>query len=51
VCSSDLVRIDTRSGHGSGKPVDKQIEEWADMWAFIGAHTGLVLPEGYGDSD
>ncbi len=36
-----LIRIETRAGHGSGKPTDKIIEEYADMWAFIAAHTGL----------
>lgn len=44
-----LIRIETRAGHGSGKPTDKIIEEFADMWAFIGYHTGLELPEGYGE--
>jgi prolyl oligopeptidase len=29
-----LVRIETRAGHGAGKPVSKQIEEVADLWAF-----------------
>ena len=29
-----LVRVETRAGHGAGKPVDKVIEETADMWAF-----------------
>ena len=37
-----LIRIETRAGHGSGKPTDKIIEEIADMWAFIGFHTGLT---------
>ena len=36
-----LIRIETRAGHGSGKPTDKIIEEYADMWAFIARHTGL----------
>jgi prolyl oligopeptidase len=36
-----LIRIETRAGHGSGKPTDKIIEEYADMWAFIAQHTGL----------
>ncbi|HEX2764320.1 MAG TPA: prolyl oligopeptidase family serine peptidase [Allosphingosinicella sp.] len=36
-----LIRIETRAGHGSGKPTDKIIEEYADMWAFIAHHTGL----------
>jgi prolyl oligopeptidase len=30
-----LIRIETRAGHGSGKPTEKIIEEYADMWAFI----------------
>jgi prolyl oligopeptidase len=37
-----LIRIETRAGHGSGKPTDKLIEEAADLWAFIGFHTGLT---------
>jgi prolyl oligopeptidase len=37
-----LIRIETRAGHGSGKPTDKIIEEYADMWAFIGHFTGLT---------
>jgi prolyl oligopeptidase len=36
-----LVRIETRAGHGAGKPVDKTIEETADMWAFAAKWTGL----------
>ena len=36
-----LIRIETRAGHGSGKPTEKIIEEYADMWAFIAQHTGL----------
>ncbi|MBA4750648.1 MAG: S9 family peptidase [Sphingopyxis sp.] len=37
-----LIRIETRAGHGAGKPTSKQIEEFADQWAFIGLHTGLT---------
>jgi len=36
-----LIRIETRAGHGSGKPTDKIIEETADQWAFIAEWTGL----------
>jgi prolyl oligopeptidase len=36
-----LVRIETRAGHGSGKPTDKVIEEAADLWAFAAKWTGL----------
>jgi prolyl oligopeptidase len=30
-----LIRIETRAGHGAGKPVSKIIEETADIWAFF----------------
>ena len=33
-----LIRIETKAGHGAGKPVSKQIEEVADVWAFA-AHS------------
>jgi len=36
-----LVRIETRAGHGGGKPMDKVIEELADMWTFAAHWTGL----------
>ena len=40
-----LIRIETRAGHGSGKPTDKQIEEYSDMYAFIAHHTGMQVSE------
>ena len=30
-----LIRIDTRAGHGGGKPVSKQIQEAADELSFL----------------
>ena len=30
-----LARIETRAGHGAGKPTTKVIEELADQWAFL----------------
>ncbi|MEO8568915.1 MAG: prolyl oligopeptidase family serine peptidase, partial [Ginsengibacter sp.] len=30
-----LIRIDTKAGHGAGKPTGKQIEEAADIWSFV----------------
>ncbi|MCS7014574.1 MAG: prolyl oligopeptidase family serine peptidase [Gemmatales bacterium] len=30
-----LIRIETRAGHGAGKPTSKWIEEIADQWAFL----------------
>lgn len=38
-----LVRIETRAGHGSGKPTDKVIEETADLYAFAAKWTGLEV--------
>ncbi len=36
-----LIRIETSAGHGSGKSTTKQIEEWADVWAFVFHNMGL----------
>ena len=30
-----LIRIETKAGHGAGKPTTKIIEEVADKWAFL----------------
>jgi prolyl oligopeptidase len=30
-----LIRIETRAGHGQGKPTAKQIDEVVDVYAFI----------------
>jgi len=30
-----LIRIETKAGHGAGKPTAKVIEEIADRWAFL----------------
>jgi prolyl oligopeptidase len=38
-----LIRIETRAGHGSGKPTDKIIAETADEWAFIAKWTGMKV--------
>ena len=38
-----LIRIETRAGHGSGKPVDKVIAEFADAYAFIAKFTGMKV--------
>ncbi len=38
-----LIRIETRAGHGSGKPTDKIIAESADMYAFATKWTGMTI--------
>jgi prolyl oligopeptidase len=46
-----LIRIETRAGHGSGKPTDKIIEEYADAWSFLADNLDLTLPESYGSKE
>ena len=36
-----LIRIETRAGHGSGKPTAMIIEEHADVYAFLAEHLGM----------
>jgi prolyl oligopeptidase len=40
-----LIRIETRAGHGAGKPTTKIIEELADVWAFFARYTGITLKD------
>jgi len=30
-----MIRVDTKSGHGAGKPTAKMIEEMTDIYSFI----------------
>ena len=36
-----LIRIESKAGHGAGKPTAKIIEEVADLWAFLAKHLEL----------
>src|SRR5204863_9783198 len=38
-----LARIETRAGHGAGRPITKTIEEVADMWAFLVKNLGMKV--------
>jgi prolyl oligopeptidase len=42
-----LIRIETKAGHGAGKPTSKQIDEAADKFAFLVKNLGMkvVLPQ------
>jgi len=52
-CSNPiLLRVETRAGHGAGKPVWMQIEDFADQWGFLvdalkmqQGQTARLLPE------
>ena len=37
-----LISIETKAGHGAGKPTSKIIEEQADKWAFLLYNMGLT---------
>ena len=39
-----LIRIETRAGHGAGKPTDKAVAEGADVLAFLAQWSGLTIP-------
>ncbi|KAG0040784.1 hypothetical protein BGZ83_002443 [Gryganskiella cystojenkinii] len=43
-CTSNplVMRVETKAGHGSGKPITKQIEEITDMFAFIATAIGAT---------
>ncbi len=38
-----LIRIETKAGHGAGKPTAKIIEEHTDIWSFTMYHLGMSL--------
>ena len=39
-----LIRIETRAGHGAGKPTSKIIDEIGDRWAFLAKVLQMNLP-------
>jgi len=39
-----IIRIDTKAGHGGGKPISKVLEEQADIYSFILYNMGLSYP-------
>ncbi len=43
-----LIRIETRAGHGAGKPTSMRIAEYADSWAFLLKALGVASPKALG---
>jgi len=39
-----LIEIETKAGHGAGKPTSKLIEEQADRFAFLVRNLGMTFP-------
>ena len=44
-----LIRVETRAGHGAGKPTAKIIEEQTDIYAFLVKTLEVKLPDAFGD--
>lgn len=40
-----LIRIDTKAGHGAGKPTTKLIDDATDMWSFVLWNLGVDYKE------
>ncbi len=50
-CASPvLIRIETRAGHGAGKPTWMLVEDWANQWAFLAKALGMQAGAARGNS-
>lgn len=46
-----LIRIETKAGHGAGKPTTKIIEEASDRWAFLVRVLDIPVPDAFESSE
>jgi prolyl oligopeptidase len=37
-----LLRLESKAGHGAGKPLGKVIDQLTDEWSFLFSQLGLV---------
>ncbi len=42
-----LIRVETRAGHGAGKPVWMQVDDFADQWAFLAKALDVSSPQNH----
>ena len=40
-----MMRVDTKSGHGAGKPTSKSIEEYTDIFCFLVSPSPVFNPK------
>lgn len=40
-----LLRVETRAGHGQGKPLSKSLDEWTDVWTFLFAELDVAAAQ------
>jgi prolyl oligopeptidase len=38
-----LLRLESRAGHGAGKPISKVLEELTDTWTFVFSELGVEV--------
>jgi prolyl oligopeptidase len=42
-----LLRVDSKSGHGGGKPISKIFDDYADSYAFLVKNLHMTLPKDF----
>ena len=42
-----LIRIETKAGHGGGKPMSKRIDEQADIFSFLVRTLDVDVPDSW----
>ena len=40
-----LLRVESKAGHGAGKPTSKILDESSEIWTYIARETGATFRE------